>query len=320
VLLRYQVLGSTELEISAIGFGASPLGNVFGNVSVEESHNAVLSAVEHGINFFDVSPYYGLTLAEERLGCALRSVRQNVVVATKCGRYGTDRFDFSPRTITLEFEQSLRRLHTDQVDLLQVHDVEFGDIRQIIEETIPAMRNLQQQGKTRYIGITGYWPDLLAHIAQEVPVDTVLNYCHSNLMMDDMDRKLTPVAHSGSIGLINASPLHMGLLGGAEVPSWHPASEEVKRASSDVVELCRVFAVEPSTIALHACLQHPVAATTLVGMSTVAQVHENCSALDFQPDPELMAAIRKRILPVFNTTWSSGLSENRDQPLPTGDK
>jgi len=316
--LRYQVLGSTELQVSAIGFGASTLGNVFGNVSVEESQNAVLSAVDHGINFFDVSPYYGLTLAEERLGEALRSVRRDVVVATKCGRYGVDRFDFSPRTITLEFEQSLRRLRTDQVDLLQVHDVEFGDIRQIIEETIPTMRQLQQQGKTRYIGITGYWPGLLAHIAQEVPVDTVLSYCHSNLMMDDIERELTPIARSRNIGLINASPLHMGLLGGGEVPSWHPAPEEVKHAASDVIELCRAFSVEPSMIALHACLQHRVAATTLVGMSTVAQVHENCTALDFQPDPELMVAIRNRIAPVFNTPWSSGLSENEDQPFPIG--
>jgi L-galactose dehydrogenase len=318
--LRYQPLGSTELKVSTIGFGASPLGDVFGQVSVEECCDTVLNAVDCGINFFDVSPYYGLTLAEERLGAALHSIRKDVIVATKCGRYGVDHFDYSPRTITLEFEQSLRRLRTDCVDLLQVHDIEFGDLHQIIHETLPAICQLQQQGKTRYVGISSYWPGLLARVAQQVPVDTVLSYCHWNLMMDDMDRELTPVASANNIGLINASPLHMGLFGGTVVPPWHPAPENVKQAASDVVELCRAFSVESSTVALHACLQHPIVATTLIGMRTRAQVQANCAALDFDPPAELVAAIRHRVAPLFNTSWPSGLPENQHNPLHLGDK
>jgi L-galactose dehydrogenase len=154
--LEYRQLGHTSLQVSVVSFGASPLGNVFQQTDPAEGVAAVRYAVERGINFFDVSPYYGLTVAETRLGEALQGHRQQVVLATKCGRYGADEFDFSAERITTEFENSLRRLRTDHVDLLQAHDVEFANVEQIVRETLPAMRRLQQQGKARYIGITGY--------------------------------------------------------------------------------------------------------------------------------------------------------------------
>jgi L-galactose dehydrogenase len=102
-----------------------------------------------------VSPYYGETLAEQRLGDALIGKRSEIILATKCGRYGVKDFEFSPRTIVSGFDESLRRLKTEYIDLLQVHDVEFGDVEQIIQETLPAFRSLQKLGKARYIGIKG---------------------------------------------------------------------------------------------------------------------------------------------------------------------
>jgi L-galactose dehydrogenase len=238
--MRYRKLGKTGIAVSVIGFGGSPLGNVFGGVPVIDDATLVGTAIDCGINFFDVSPYYGLGLAEERLGAALGSHRNEVILATKCGRYGADSFDFSAATITERLEDSLRRLRTDAVDILQAHDVEFGDTTQVLEETIPALVELKRQGKTRFIGITGYWPGLLSKLATESSVDTVLNYCHSNLFADDMDEALTPLAQSSGFGLINASPLHMGLLSGKPVPEWHPAPLPVRdgRQNSDYGELC----------------------------------------------------------------------------------
>jgi aryl-alcohol dehydrogenase-like predicted oxidoreductase len=93
--VRYKALGQTGLSVSTIGFGASPLGNVFGTVPPEQGRSTVHHAIDHGINLFDVSPYYGLTLAEERLGEALAGRRNEIVLATKCGRYGSNHFDFS---------------------------------------------------------------------------------------------------------------------------------------------------------------------------------------------------------------------------------
>lgn len=293
-----------------LGFGASTLGNVFGKVGASSGERAVRHSVDCGINLFDVSPYYGITQAEQRLGGALEGLRHGVVLATKCGRYGLKEFDFSARGVTDRFEDSLRRLRTDYVDLLQVHDIEFGDIQQIISETLPALRRLQEQGKARFVGITGYWPNVLTHVARLEPVDTILNYCHANLMMNDMDRALTPFVRESGVGLLNASPMHMGLLVGIDIPEWHPAPKNVKLAAAKVVAICHYAGVAPSAVALNACLSHPVAASTLVGMSSEAQVDENCAALDFQPSEELIRVLNETIAPIFNTTWPQGRPEN----------
>jgi L-galactose dehydrogenase len=309
--LRYKTLGKTGLSVSILGFGASPLGDVFGVVTPEDGRAAVHHAIDRGINLFDVSPYYGLTLAEERLGAALKGRRDEVVLATKCGRYGAEQFDFSAATVVREFEASLQRLQTEYVDLLQVHDIEFGPIGQVIEETLPALRQLQQQGKARFIGITGYWPKLLARVAKATSVDTVLNYCHSNLLMDDIDAALAGPCAELEIGLMNASPLHMGLLGGAAVPAWHPAPCAVKAAAAEVVALCHAHNVEPATVALRACLDHDAVASTFIGFKSIEQVDKALDALTFETPAELAEAIQALIAPVHNQTWPSGLPENQ---------
>jgi L-galactose dehydrogenase len=209
------------------------------------------------------------------------------------------------------FDASLQRLQTDYVDLLQVHDIEFGSIKQIIEETLPALRRLREQGKARFIGITGYWPELLANVAKETPVDTVLNYCHSNLLMDDMDAALAAPCAELNVGLMNASPLHMGLLGGAKVPDWHPAPAPVKAGADEVVELCRAYGVEAATVALRACLDHDAVASTFMGFKSIEQVDAALDALAFRTPKALAEAIEAAIAPVHNQAWKSGLPENQ---------
>jgi len=166
---------------------------------------------------------------------------------------------------------------------------------------------LQEQGKVRFTGITGYWPRLLADVAEKANLQVVLNYCHSNLLMNDMDRLLTPVAQKLGLGLLNASPLHMGLLGGEPVPAWHPAPPAVRAAAADVVALCRSFSVAPASLALHMSLQHPAAASTLIGLKSIAQVETALEALELRVPEELMSRIEKIIAPVYNATWPSGL-------------
>lgn len=309
--MHYRPLGATKIEVSAIGFGAATLGEVFGEMTAAQALHTVQHAIVGGINFFDVSPYYGTTLAEERLGDALAGRRSEIVLATKCGRYGSSHFDFSAATITREFEASLRRLKTDSVDLLQVHDVEFGPFEQIVHETLPAMRRLQEQGKVRFIGVTGYWPDMLARILEAAPVETVLNYCHSNLLADDMDADLTPVATRLGVGLINASPLHMGLLSGGRIAEWHPAPRAVRDSAARIVELCRANGIRPAVAALNHCFNHPFVATTLVGFRSAAEVDDAIFALENETPPELLRQIIDIARPIHNLSWSSGLPENQ---------
>lgn len=310
--MRYRPLGQTDMRVSAIGFGASPLGDVFGPVSESESRRAVHAAIDGGINLFDVSPYYGHTLAEERLGAALSGRRHSIYLATKCGRYDLDSFDFSAQRIRASIDESLRRLQTGYVDLLQAHDIEFGHLPQIVEETIPAMQEIQRQGKARFTGITSYQLGMLAKIAKDTPIDTVLSYCRFNLLVDDMDSVLTPVLQRKSIGLLNASPLHMGIITRKGAPAWHPAPETIKRAGAQIVQLCEDSGFNPAQVALRFCVDHPYVASTLVGMGTTQQVEDNLQALTVELDPSLMAKMERLIAPVKNAIWASGLPENAD--------
>lgn len=310
--MQQKILGATGLLVSEISFGASPLGDEFRKTDPAEGIRAVHAAIDHGINFFDVSPYYGRTLAEERLGMALEGKRDRVILATKCGRYDAAGFDFSPARLRASMDESLTRLKTDYVDLWQAHDIEFVHARQIVEEALPTMREVQRQGKARFIGITGLQLKMLRSIAGQAPVDTFLSYCRSNLLMDDMDTLLTPFAQEHGIGLINASALHMGVLTERGAPAWHPAPKEVQDAGPKIVAACERYGLKVGDVALRYCLDHPYAASTLVGMSTVAHVEHNIAAADCHPPAALYAEIREIAAPVFNRWWASGLPENWD--------
>lgn len=310
--MEYATLGRTGLRVSKLGFGGSPLGNEFGEADPAEGERAVHFAIEQGVNYFDVAPYYGRTLAETRLGAALKGRRDKVIVSTKCGRYDVDGFDFSAARIRASIDESLRRLQTNYLDIFLAHDIEFVEARQVVEEAIPAMRALQKEGKARATGITGLQLNMLREVAAEAPVDVALSYCRYNLLITDMDDVLTPFVKDQGMGLINASPLHMGILTAGGPPPWHPASGEVKEMGRRVVQLCAERGVRASDVALQFCLQHPYVAATLVGMSTVEQVRQNVEAANAQADPALIAEIRALAAPVQNRSWASGRPENQD--------
>ena len=309
--MEYRKLGQTDLNLSVVGFGTATLGNVFGNIDVAEGIRAVHFAVDSGINFFDSSPYYGTTLSETRLGEALAGRRERVILATKCGRYGFDDFDFSAKRVIASIDESLRRLQTDYIDLFQMHDVEFGDVQQIIHETVPALRQLQQQGKARYIGVTGYPPRLLRRIAEATPVDSILTYCHYNLLNTDMDEVLTAFARERGIGLINASGLCMGLLTEHGPPDWHPAPQQVRDAGKQAAAFCRRHGAELPEVALRFCLDHPYVSSTLIGMATMSQVETGLKLLQTSTDQAFLAQVNAILAPVFNYVWPSGRPENQ---------
>jgi L-galactose dehydrogenase len=288
------------------------LGNEFGTADPKEGIRAVHYAIERGINYFDVSPYYGRTLAETRLGEALAGRRARVILATKMGRYDARRFDFSAGRVVQSVEESLRRLQTDFLDVFQIHDIEYGRKDQIIGETLPAMFKLKEAGKVRFVGITGYPLGILRHVAGVVDVDTILSYCRYNLMDRAMDDVLTPVAKEKGIGLINASPLHMRVLTEKGAPDWHPAPKRVLEVGRQVAEYCRGQGVDVADLAMQFVLQYDDVATTLVGMSKVRSVERNVRSVGVVPDPDLLANVLEMIKPVANVCWKEGRPENDD--------
>ena len=137
--MELRPLGVTGLRVSPIGFGASPLGNEFGEISEAETIRAVHEAIELGVNFFDVSPYYGRTSRNPAWDRHCRVSARKLFSPRSAAATNQSLRLFSP-PCSVSIDESLQRLRTDYVDLFQVHDIEFGDLKQIEEETLPALR------------------------------------------------------------------------------------------------------------------------------------------------------------------------------------
>ena len=308
--MLYRRLGKTALNVSIIGFGASPLGNVFDDCDAAEGIRSVHCAIDLGINFFDVAPFYGLTLAETRLGEALKGKRKDVLLATKCGRYGLRDFDFSYQRILDSADESLSRLKTDYVDLMQLHDIEFGTREQVLNEAIPALLKIKESGKARYVGITGLPVYYLADIAKQVEVDTVLSWAHYNLLQDELNPALVGLCQEKDMGLMNAAPLLQRILSDASIPSWHNAPTELKAMQSPLLALCQKYGVALSDVAIRYAIDHPFISSTIIGMCDKDNVKKNTGVLAFDLPDGLLDEIEQLVAPVKNRMWFEGMPEN----------
>mmetsp|Transcript_10542 Transcript_10542/g.18120 ORF Transcript_10542/g.18120 Transcript_10542/m.18120 type:complete len:207 (+) Transcript_10542:147-767(+) len=181
-------LGQTSIEASPVGFGASPMGDVFANIDENDAVAAVSLALKSGINLFDTSPFYGLTKSETVLGKALGQVQKEIpssdfVISTKVGRYGQTEFDFSSKRILSSIDESCKRLNVDYLVIVFCHDIEFGDINVVLNESIPTLQKLKESGKVRAIGVSGYPLSIFDSVSNSssIPLDVILSYCHLNL-------------------------------------------------------------------------------------------------------------------------------------------
>jgi L-galactose dehydrogenase len=308
--MEYRSLGKTGLKVSALGFGASPLGSVFEAIDESEGERSVRLAIELGINFFDVSPYYGSTRAETVLGRALRGIpRDRYILATKVGRYGNDTFDFSAARVTRSVDESLERLGVEHVDLIQCHDIEFGNLDQVIDETLPALREVVKRGKARFIGITGLPLKIFTTVLARAEVDTVLSYCHYALN-DTSLMTIMPLLKEKQVGVISASPLSMGLLSRRGAPAWHPAPMEIKQACAAANRAAESRGVDISRLAVQFALANRDIATTLVGMASCEHVRRNIEAMSEPIDMQALRDVSEVLAPVKDRAWVSGRREN----------
>jgi aryl-alcohol dehydrogenase-like predicted oxidoreductase len=312
--MQYRPLGNTGLNVSTLSFGASSLGGVFRNVDESEAIRTVPAAIDGGINLIDVSPFYGLTKAETVLGKALKDIpRDRYYLSTKCGRYGFEmhEFDFSAQRITRSIDESLARLGVDHVDILLAHDVEFGDLGQIVEETIPAMLKLKEAGKTRFVGFSALplkpFQDIIPRVGHDL--DVILSYCHYE-MNDTALLDILSLLDGAGIGAINASPLGMGLLSNRGVPDWHPAPPEVVACCKKAAEHCAARGVDIAKLAVQFAVAEPRIPTTLVGTANPDNIRKNIAWADEPIDAELLRQVLDILRPIHNITWPSGRPEN----------
>ncbi|MGN7455429.1 aldo/keto reductase [Paenibacillus pasadenensis] len=307
--MNYRKLGSTGLDVSVLSFGASSLGSVFRTTDESESIRTVREALDCGINYIDVSPYYGLTKAETVLGKAIRDVpRDSFYLSTKAGRYGENEFDFSSKRIAASLEESLQRLNTDHVDLFFLHDIEFVEPAVILEEAMPTLQRLKQEGKIRHAGICGLPLELFRQMLPQIEVDAIISYCHYSLN-DSTLLELLPLLSARQVGLVNASPLSMGLLGTRGAPDWHPAGSELKAACKRAAELCASKGTEIAKLAIQYSVANESIPTTLVSTANPDNIRRNAGWAEEELDTELLQEVLDVLAPVQGQTWPSGLPE-----------
>jgi L-galactose dehydrogenase len=316
--MQKRPLGRTGLEVSILSFGGSSLGGVFHDIDEADGIRTVHVAIDHGVNFIDTSPYYGFTKAETVLGKALKQIRRDrYLLATKVGQYADGVFDFSAERVTRSVDESLARLNVDYVDLIQCHDIEFADLNQIVDETLPALHQLKATGKVRHVGITGLPLKIFRETIERAPagaVETVLSFCHYELN-DDSLATLIPFLQARGVGIINASPTGMGLLTDRGTPSWHPASDAIKATGRRAAEFCRERGWNIVELAIQFAVSHPDIATTLVGTANSQNMLDNIRYAQTPIDPEKLAAVLEILKPIHNFNYVRGRPENRDEVI-----
>ena len=284
--MEYREIGKTGMKVSNLSFGASSLGGVFHSIKEEEGVKAVHTAVDNGINFIDVSPYYGHLKAEIVLGKALKDIeRSRYYLSTKVGRYGHDgvnSWDYSAKKATESVYESMERLNVDYIDLINVHDIEFADLEQVCKETLPALVELRDKGIVKHVGITNLTLRHFKYVIDHVPegtVESVLSFCHYCLN-DDALADYLDYFEEKEIGVINASPFSMGLLTERGAPDWHPAPKPLQELCRKAAGYCKAQGGTIEQLAVKYAVSNPRIATTLFSTTRSEAVLQNIKWAD----------------------------------------
>jgi aryl-alcohol dehydrogenase-like predicted oxidoreductase len=310
--MQYRPLGNTGLSLPALSFGASSLGAEFRQVDLQEALKSVHTALDLGMNFIDTSPYYGRGMSEVLLGVALRGVpRDKYLLGTKLGRYDAAHFDFSARRVVESVDISLHRMGVSHLDIILCHDIEFVEMSQIVEETLPALRRLQKQGKVRSVGISGYPMNIFRYVLERAELDVVLSYNHYTLQ-NTMLADLVPYLRSKDVGIMNAAPFSARLLTNLPLPPWHKATPQVREICRAAAEHCQKRGVEIAQLALQFSVANQDLATCIVGSANPANVRKWAEWTQQPIDQTLLAEVQTILRPIHNWFYIEGRPENND--------
>jgi aryl-alcohol dehydrogenase-like predicted oxidoreductase len=300
-------LGNSDLELTAIGFGAWAIGGgdwayAWGPQDDSESVAAIHRALDLGVNWIDTAAIYGLGHSEEVVAKALRGLRHKPYVFTKCSMcWNDDRSihqSLKAESIRMELEASLRRLEVEAIDLYQIH---WPKPDEEVEEGWTELAKLQKEGKIRWIGVSNFNVEQMKR-AQAIAPITSLQPPYS-MLRPAVEKELLPFAQANGIGVINYSPMVSGLLTGkmtAERVAAMPADDWRRKAiefneprlgrNLRLVELLRAIgsaqAVAPGVVAVAWTLHNPAITAAIVGGRSARQVEETAAALSFRLSDE----------------------------------
>ena len=307
-------LGNTGVDLSLLSFGASSLGQEFRRVDMSEALRSVRVALERGMNFIDTSPYYGRGMSEVMLGQVLPDIpRDSYFLGTKLGRYAPRHFDFSARRVEESIDISLERMKVDHLDIVLCHDIEFVDMSQIIDETIPALRRQVAKGKVRFIGVSGYPMKVFKYVMERADIDVVLTYNHYTLQ-NDMALELAPLCKEKHVGLMNAAPFSARLLTNAPLPPWHKATPHVREIAKRAAEHCASRGVDIAQLALQYSIANSDFSTCVTGSANPDRVAQWVEWSAEPIDQRLLSEVSDILAPIHNWFYAEGRPENNDEP------
>lgn len=309
--MRYRKLGTTNIEVSEIGFGGFAIGGYdYGPTDDRESMAAIEKAYSLGVTFFDTADMYGHGHSENLIGRTLKGKNPPAVVATKVGYVGdrgNHQKDFSRTHILTAVEQSLRRLQRETIDLYQIHnptpgDLESGAVFAVMDELVAA-------GKVRFWGVSAPSRDVvdICRQAMACPRLASIQIIYNLFHHENLEELRVDISQRG-VGVIARAPLEYGMLTGkfssetrfaeGDHRNWRWKPEEFSQQLSKVKILKEAFTGKPFTLSQVAtcfALSHPEVSVVICGAKRPAQIEENISASDLMGELLTVAEIKKAL-------------------------
>ena len=287
-------VGNTKLQVTRLGMGTAPIGNLYSDLDDEEALETVRRSYENGIRFFDTAPLYGAGDAERRLGEALRGIpRDEVVIETKVGRIvRPDRsiyFDYSRDGVMKSLEDSLERLGMDRVDILLVHDPDYENAevhyKQAMDEAFPALVDLREQGVIGAVGAGMNQWEMEWEFAKKIDVNCFLLAGRYTLLeqtsLDFLDWCTENDVSIFLGGVYNSGILATGPVSGAKY-DYMDAPEEILAKARRLQEITTAHGVPLHVAALHFAGAHPAIASLVIGSATAAEADDNRAIWDVE--------------------------------------
>lgn len=305
--MKYRYLNKTNLKVSSVGLGTWAYGNdTFGQVDDQQSIRAVKAAVDSGINLIDTAPAYGDGHAEKVVGKAIAGIRDQVIIATKCGTHREGKKyirDLSPQRIREEIENSLRRLNIEQIDLYQIH---WPDPDTPLAASVEELLKLKKEGKFRYLGVCNFDQELMEKISQMT--DIISLQPQYSLLKRDIEKNIIEYLINNNLGSLSYGTLGGGILSGKyktrpqfddekdnragfypffREENW-PQTQSLIKLLEDIAEK---YQKSPAQIAINWAINRPGITTALVGAKNEKQARENALAADFELSEAEMVAL-----------------------------
>ena len=308
-------LGTTAVEVTRLGLGCAPLGNLYAALAEGDAEAAVDAAWGHGVRFFDTAPLYGHGVSELRLGAALAGrARDAVTVATKVGRLLVPddvsgapdtifadvppvhpEFDFSYDGTLRSLEASLERLQLDRVDVLHVHDPD-DHLDDALSGAFPALRRLRDEGVVGAIGAGMNQSEALVRITREADVDCVLLAGRYTLLDRAGADELLPLCAERNVSVIAAGVFNSGLLADPDAAGatydYAAAPQHLVARARQLARICADYDTPLRAAALQFPLRHPAVTCVLVGARSQAEVDDNIAMFRHDIPADLWSALR----------------------------